>query len=108
MDDRRNLLVLVQGIRQGSESAFRQLYDQTQSRVFTLALGYVRNREDAEEITQDVFIEVFQSANAFKGEAAVTTWIYRIAVNKSLDFLKKQRRKKRFALFTNLFRYPFG
>ena len=68
-----------------------------------MALGYVRNREDAEEITQDVFIEVFRSANNFKGDASVTTWLYRITVNKSLDYLKHQKRQKRFAFFTSLF-----
>lgn len=53
------LPALLDGIGQGDESAFRRLYEQTKSRVFTLALRYVRNTEDAEEITQDVFIDVF-------------------------------------------------
>lgn len=103
MSDAPSLLLLIQGIQQGHEPAFRDFYDQAKSRVFTLALGYVRNREDAEEITQDVFIEVFRSASSFKGDASVTTWLYRIAVNKSLDFLKHQKRQKRFAFITSLF-----
>jgi RNA polymerase sigma factor (sigma-70 family) len=98
-----DLPLLLREIQKGSESAFRVFYDQTKSRVFTLALGYVRNREDAEEITQDVFVEVFRSASTFKGDASVTTWLYRIAVNKSLDFLKHKKRQKRFAFFTSLF-----
>ena len=103
MNDAQSLLLVVERIRQGNESAFQQLYEQTKSRVFNLALGYVRNREDAEEITQDVFVDVFRSASTFKGDASVTTWLYRITVNKSLDFLKHQKRQKRFAFFTNLF-----
>ena len=103
MNDGQGLLLAIQGIGEGNEPDFRFFYDQTKNRVFNLVLGYVRNREDAEEITQDVFIEVFRSAHAFKGDASVTTWLYRIAVNKSLDFLKHRQRRKRFAFITNLF-----
>ncbi|QIP12370.1 RNA polymerase sigma factor [Spirosoma aureum] len=98
-----DLSVLIEPIRQGSESAFRQLYEATKSRVFNTALSYVHTREDAEEITQDVFVEVFQAIGAFKGDATITTWLYRITVNKSLDFLKQKKRQKRFAFFTSLF-----
>lgn len=99
----RDLSLLVKEIQEGSNQAFRDFYGQTKSQVFTLALGYVRHREDAEEITQDVFVEVFRSASTFKGDASPTTWLYRIAVNKSLDFLKHQKRQKRFAFLTSLF-----
>lgn len=103
MTDARDLVVLIEAVREGDELAFRQLYEQTKARVFNLALGYVRNREDAEEITQDVYIELFRSVTTFKGDASGTTWLYRIAVNKSLDFLKHQKRQKRFAFLTSLF-----
>lgn len=98
-----DLLQLLDSIRLGDESAFRQLYETTKGRVFNTALSYVRSREDAEEITQDVFLEVFRSVGAFKGEASVTTWIYRITVNKALDFQKRKKRQKRFAFLTSLF-----
>ena len=103
MTDANDLVVLIEAVRQGDELAFRQVYEQTKTRVFNLALGYVHNREDAEEITQDVYVELFRSVGAFKGEASGTTWLYRIAVNKSLDFLKHQKRQKRFAFLTSLF-----
>lgn len=98
-----DLSQLLDSIRLGDESAFRQLYETTKGRVFNTALSYVRSREDAEEITQDVFVEVFRSVGAFKGEASVTTWIYRITVNKALDFQKRKKRQKRFAFLTSLF-----
>lgn len=98
-----DLAVLIDSIRQGNEKAFRQLYEATKSRVFNTALSYVRAREDAEEITQDVFVEVFRAIGQFKGESSVLTWIYRITVNKSLDFQKRKKRQKRFAFFTSLF-----
>ncbi|WP_461074614.1 RNA polymerase sigma factor [Spirosoma flavus] len=103
MNDPKNLFLLIERIRQGNDSAFHHLYETTKSRVFNTALSYVRSREDAEEITQDVFIEVFRSVDGFKGDADVTTWIYRITVNKSLDFVKHKKRQKRFAFLTSLF-----
>ncbi|GAB2550289.1 RNA polymerase sigma factor [Spirosoma aerophilum] len=103
MTDTNDLVVLIEAVRQGNQDAFRYLYEQTKTRVFNLVLGYVRNREDAEDITQDVYVEVFRSAGSFKGDASGTTWLYRIAVHKSLDFLKHQKRQKRFAFLTSLF-----
>jgi len=94
---------LIKAIPEGNEAAFRELYEATQSRLFNTALIYVRSREDAEEITQDVFIEVYRSAGAFKEESSVMTWLYRIVVNKSLDFIKHKKRQKRFSFLTSLF-----
>ena len=71
--------------------------------VFNLALHYVQNYEDAEEICQDVFITIFQSIDSFNHQSKLSTWIYRITINKSLDFIKAKRRKKRFTFITSLF-----
>ncbi|RYC67582.1 RNA polymerase sigma factor [Spirosoma sordidisoli] len=103
MADTSDLIVLLDAVAEGSEAAFRQLYERTKSRVFNTALGYVRSREDAEEITQDVFVEVYRSAGRFNGDARVTTWLYRITVSRSLDYLKHKKRQKRFAFLTSLF-----
>lgn len=94
--------------QQGDEKAFRALYEQTKTRVFNTALSYVRSREDAEEITQDVFMEVFRSISGFRAEAGILTWLYRITVNKSLDLLKHKKRQKRFAFLTSLFNEQTG
>jgi len=53
------------------------------------------NKEDAEDVSQDVFIEIFESINEFRGDSKLSTWIYRIAVSKCLDEIKKRNRKKR-------------
>jgi RNA polymerase sigma-70 factor (ECF subfamily) len=66
-------------------------------------LGLLQNAEDAEDVTQDVFIKVFESVRQFKGESAFSTWLYRIAVTTALEFLRKKKRKKRFAFMTSLF-----
>lgn len=78
-------------------------YQAHKNLVFNLALNYVQNTEDAEEITQDVFLSVHQSMANFKGQSDIKTWIYRITINKSLDFLKAKKRQKRFSNLTSLF-----
>jgi RNA polymerase sigma factor (sigma-70 family) len=80
-----------------------ELYNAYKNMVYNLALHYVQNVEDAEEITQDVFVAVHQSIDSFEQRAAVSTWMYRITINKSLDFIRSRKRKKRFAFVTALF-----
>lgn len=71
--------------------------------VYNLALNYMQNHEDAQEITQDVFVSVHQSLPRFKGESSVSTWIYRITINRSLDAIKARNRKKRLGHIVSLF-----
>ena len=66
-------------------------------------MHYVQSVEDAEEITADVFVEVHRRLQQFRGDAAIETWIYRIAVNKSLDFLRYKNRQKRKGFLVSLF-----
>lgn len=80
--------------------SFEQIYNNHVKQVYNLALQYVQNTEDAEEISQDVFLKVHEQLENFRSEANLSTWIYRITVNKSLDFLKAKKRKKRFGLFS--------
>jgi len=72
-----------------------ELYHQYHERVFNLAIHYVQHVEDAEEITQDVFVKVHDKLSSFRGEADVGTWIYRIAINTSLDYLRARKSGKR-------------
>jgi RNA polymerase sigma factor (sigma-70 family) len=94
---------LIQEIKSGDAGAFEELFTLFKDRVFNTAVSYLQNKEDAEEITQDVFVEVYRSINKFKGKSGIGTWIYRITVNKSLDRIKHRKRKKRFAFLTSLF-----
>ncbi len=77
------------------------LYEKHAKRVYNLALQYVQNVNDAEEVTQDVFLAAYKSLDKFRNESSHSTWLYRITINKSLDFLKAKKRKKRFFWFTN-------
>jgi len=89
---------LIKAIANGNKQAFITLYKHFSPKVYNTALSYLKNIEEAEEITQDVFIKVNKSATTFKGTASLNTWIYRITVNTSLNYLKK---KNRFVLFKN-------
>jgi len=91
-----------------SDNSFQQIFEANHKRAFNICLNIVQNREDAEDITQEVFIEVHHSLHSFREQSAVSTWIYRIAVNKSLDFIRAKKRKKRFAFITQLFHPESG
>lgn len=94
---------LLAKIAQGSEPALEELYTLFKSRVYNTALSYLQNAEEAEEVTQDVFVKIFRSATWFEGKSSVSTWIYRITVNQSLDRLNHRKRQKRFGLLVDLF-----
>jgi RNA polymerase sigma-70 factor (ECF subfamily) len=93
---------------ENSNISFKELVDSHKTRVFNTAISFLQNKEDAEDVTQEVFIEVYHSLEKFKGQSSVSTWIYRIAVNKSLDHLRKKNRKKRFGFITSLFNKESG
>jgi len=94
---------LVARLKQGDESAFRIIVETRKDLVYNTALGLLQNAGDAEDITQEVFIKVYESVHQFKGESAFSTWLYRIAVTKSLEMIRNRKRKKRFAFITGLF-----
>jgi RNA polymerase sigma-70 factor (ECF subfamily) len=86
---------------------FRKIYDQYKLLVYNLALHYLQNIEDAEEITQDVFVELYNSLPRFKENSTLKTWIYRITINKCLDFIKQKNSKKRLYIFGKKSRNEF-
>lgn len=86
---------LLLKIRSGDRDVFNELVAQYSQQVLNTCYRFLLNKEDAEDISQEVFIEVFQSIHSFRGDAQLSTWIYRIAVTKCLDEIKKRKRKKR-------------
>jgi RNA polymerase sigma-70 factor, ECF subfamily len=88
---------LIYQLRIGSEEAFSELLSIYQRIVLNICYRFLLVKEDAEDVSQDVFVEVYQSIKNFRGDSKLSTWIYRIAVSKSLDEIKKQNRKKRFS-----------
>ena len=65
-------------------------YNKYKSLVYNVALNYTGNKEDAEEITQDVFVKIFKTRSSFNNKSKIETWIYRITINASLDYLKSK------------------
>lgn len=94
---------LIQQLKQGNETAFKILVENNQDRVYNTALSIVQNAEDAEDVAQEVFIQAFRSIHSFKGEAKLSTWLYRIATTRSLDLLRSRKSKKRFGFLQRLF-----
>jgi RNA polymerase sigma-70 factor (ECF subfamily) len=82
---------LVERAKAGDSAAFEQLVMQYERQIFRTALHITQNREDAEDITQDVFFKAFQKLNQFQGNSKFSTWLVRIAVNESLMRLRKRR-----------------
>jgi len=86
---------------------FDNIYFEHQKMVFNLTLQYVQNIEDAEEIMHDVFVKVYDNLNSFKNLSNLKTWIYRITINQSLDFIKAKKAQKRNFLY-NVFSFDDG
>ncbi|GDX42066.1 RNA polymerase sigma factor [Bacteroidota bacterium] len=95
-------LDLIERLKRGDESAFRILVEQYQDLVYNTALGIVQNESDAEDVAQEVFIQVYRSIGSFKSEAKLSTWIYRITTTRALDLLRARKSKKRFGLLKRL------
>jgi len=76
----------------GDTNAFNVLVERYKDLVFTLSLRMLKNREEAEEVSQDTFIKVYKSLNKFKGDSKFSTWIYKIAYRTSLDRIKKNKK----------------
>jgi RNA polymerase sigma factor (sigma-70 family) len=95
--------LLIEQLKQGDEAAFKKIVETWQDMVYNTAIGILQNAEDAEDVAQEVFVQVFESVGSFKAEAKFSTWLYRITVSKSLDHLRRKKRKKRFAYIQSIF-----
>ena len=85
---------VVRRCQSGDESAFAQIVQSHRSKVFSIIYGIVRNRNDAEDIAQQVFAKIFFSIKGFDFRSSLTTWIYKITVNECYDYLRKQKVRK--------------
>ncbi|MGD0947818.1 MAG: sigma-70 family RNA polymerase sigma factor [Candidatus Binatia bacterium] len=83
---------LVRASRRGDRDAFRELVERYERKVVSIAVGMVHNREDAVEIAQETFVKAYENLVRFKGESSFYTWLYRIVVNRAIDFQRRERR----------------
>lgn len=89
---------LVARARSGEQAAFETLVRRYQDRVFTIVHGFVRDREEALDLTQETFVKAYQALGTFRGGASFYTWLYRIAVNNCKDALRKQASRPKVSL----------
>ena len=92
----------IQSLKQGNNAAFTQLIEAYQHMVFNTVLSIVQQFEEAEDVSQEVFVQVYQNVQDFRGDAKLSTWIYRIAVTKALDWERKKKTKKRINVVKNM------
>lgn len=90
--------VLVKRARQGDLSAYDELVRRYQERIYATVYHMTSNHEDANDLAQEAFIKAFQALKSFKGGSSFYTWVYRIAVNKTINFLKQRKNKSLISL----------
>ena len=86
-------LTLVQRARAGDQRAFKLLVERYQRKVYSVALGMVKDKEEARDVAQEAFVKVYKYLDHFKGDASFYTWLYRITVNICIDVLRKKGSK---------------
>jgi RNA polymerase sigma factor (sigma-70 family) len=94
---------LIEKVIANDGEAFRDLYNKFSSKVYNTILSILQNTEDAEDITQEVFLQIHKSIQNFKQDSTLSTWIYRITVNKAFELIRSRKRKKRFAIVKSIF-----
>ncbi len=92
----------IEALKNGDQQAYKSLVALFSRKVYNLCLSLLHNQEDAEDATQEVFASVFSSINKFKGDSKLSTWMYRISVNKCKEIIRKKSRKKRFGFLVPL------
>lgn len=95
--------LLVQRLKEKDNIAFKEIVDTKHLMVYNTVLSIIQNAEDAEDVAQDVFVQVYESIDSFKQESKLSTWLYRIAISKAMDHLRHKKTKKRFAFVQSLF-----
>lgn len=88
MDD----TTIVKGLKQGDEQTIRYFVRKYQDKIYATCLSFIRNQTDAADITQEVFIHALQAIHSFNQQAQLSTWLYRIAVNKALNFIRDNKK----------------
>jgi len=95
---RRSDIELVADAQLGDVVAFDELVDRYYGKIYGLIYNMTSNREDAEDLVQEVFVKAFTSLPRFRGKSSFYTWIYRIAINKTINYRKKRNAKRTFSL----------
>ncbi|TVQ91017.1 MAG: sigma-70 family RNA polymerase sigma factor [Deltaproteobacteria bacterium] len=93
LESREEDIQMVLAVREGDTTAYRGLVEKYQERIYHMVYGMLRNQEDARDITQDAFVKAYDNLQKFRLESSFYTWIYRIARNLTIDYLRKRKRR---------------
>lgn len=93
----------IEKLKNGDLQAYGKLVEEQQGKVLAICYKFLQNTDDARDTAQEVFIEVFRSMGSFRSDASLATWIYRIAVNRSIDAMRKQKRQNKLMAFRQVF-----
>ena len=91
-EERERAKELVRRVQKGDEAAFRELFEMYHRRAFAVAIGVVKNKQDALDVVQDAFIKVHKHVHNFQGTSSFYTWLYRIVMNLSIDHVRRQKK----------------
>lgn len=91
MADTRADIEIIELVLKGNQNAYSELVERYKSFVFTIALRYVKGREDAEEVSQDIFVKAYRALADFKGTSKFSTWLYTITTTTCITFLRKKK-----------------
>ena len=94
---------LIEQVKKKDRDAFQKLVETWEGLVYNTLLSILQNEEDAEDVSQEVFMQVFSSIHSFKGDSKFSTWLYKITLSKATDHIRKKKRKKRFAFLQSLY-----
>ncbi len=93
---------IIYRLKSGDTDVFNEVVNAWQNKVYNTAISIVQNEEDAEDITQEVFVTLYQRIDGFREESLLSSWIYRITISKSLDHEKRKKRQKRGGLLKKI------
>jgi RNA polymerase sigma-70 factor, ECF subfamily len=94
---------IINQIIKGNSNLFKIVIERYQSMVFRTCMGFLHNKQDADDLTQEIFIQTYQSLSTFKGNSSSSTWIYRIAINAALNKIRKTSKSSLFQRLDSIF-----
>lgn len=95
---------LIKNLKAKNEEAFKILVEKYKDLVYNTIIPIIQNIDDADDLTQEVFIQIYKSIKNFKEKSSLSTWIYKISISKAYEHLRYKKRKKRFSILVNIFR----